>query len=236
MEKVRNLLIFGGCHFMDDGFISNIKQHYEYLTVKKVNTHIAEENFLKNIQLLSREKDYLKSNNFDIYIQLGNRLFRNSIMQILPGRFKEYFLSKVETYINRESNASSIKFNKSKLLLYLFTRKIFKLIIFPFNFLYIPIKGFMEFRRVKKILIFNHYYKGRIVLFTPFDSPKYTDKFFVVIGKIIIYHLFQTFPNIQIIDSSSFKYDKRYWMEGDIYHLNKNGIKLLSNFCIEKIK
>jgi hypothetical protein len=232
---MRNLLIIGGCHVVDDVFSNKIKDHYKYNKVKKIYTHITQENFSKSMALLARQNDYLQSNNYDIYFQFGNLLFHNSISHIVPAKIEKILLKRINSNLTPSLTSGSSQNKKYKILSLNFVRKILKVIILPFNFFYIPIKAFTAFNRIKRIIILNEYKRSKIIFFTPFDSPNYLDKYFRNIGKKIIYYVFSDIKNIQIIDLSLMKYDKKYFQTGDIYHLNKHGMDLLSNFCIDKI-
>jgi hypothetical protein len=232
---MKNLLIIGGCHVVDDVFVRNIKNHYQYINVRKLYTHLDQENFNRCLDLLVREKNYFQSKDYEIYLQLGNLLFRNSISHILPQYFKKRFLTNINHFLNSDLKSDLLSRNNYKTFIKESLRKIVKVIIFPFNFLYILIMGFTAFLKVKKILKINSYNKCRIIVFTPFDSPNYFDKLFIYLGKKIIYFLFSDVNFVQIVDSSSFNYDKQNYIDNDIYHLNKNGIALFSNFCIDMI-
>ena len=54
-----NLLIVGGCHVINELFLSEIKKYYNFTSTKKFFTHISDENFNKIIQYLEKENNKL---------------------------------------------------------------------------------------------------------------------------------------------------------------------------------
>lgn len=233
---MENLLIIGGCHFVNDDFIKQLKEKFKYKKVRKIFTHISEQSFSKSLEFIHHEKEYLKDNKYDIYFQLGNLLFHNSISNILPKYFNKFIPNNINSdLIQTDNNIRDIK-KSYKVILSNILRKVLKVLVFPLNIIYVPFKGFQSYNQIKKILIDDELINNNIFIYTPFYSPNYTDKFFRFIGKKIIYILFSDINNITIINLTDEKFDKSEFNDNDIYHLNTNGMNHLMNYIFEKIE
>lgn len=232
---MKNLLIIGGCHFVNDNFIKKLKANLKYQNVKKIFTHLNEESFHKSLQLINREKDYLINNNYQIYFQLGNVLFRNSISNFLPPIFNKLIPTNTQSHLKSEVGDLKNINNNYKVIGYNILRRILKILIFPLNFFYIVVKGFISYNKIKRLIV-AEFNESNIIVFTPLYSPNITDNFFRLIGKKIIKYLFSDLKNVHIVDLYELKSIKNNFINGDTHHLDYQGIEILSSFCLENIK
>lgn len=221
-----NLLIIGGCHVINEQFVSEIKKYYHFTSTKKFFTHIPDENFNKIIQYLEKEYNQLNKN-YNIIIQIGNIHYHNSITNILPNSLTKIILSKLKienSFSKNEETSNNNYYSKLSLtqILTKFLRIFMKVLVFPFNLIYVPIKGFFVFQKLKRI-IKNSYYQNEIVIFTPMKTRNNIDNFFKRIGVSTIKITFNNLSNVKVFDFYNLDYKPNFYK--DTYHLNDEGIK-----------
>lgn len=221
-----NLLIVGGCHVINEHFVSEIKKYYHFTSTKKFFTHIPDENFNKIIQYLEKEYNQLNKN-YNIIIQIGNLHYHNSITNILPNNLTKIILTKMKIESLFSINESSSKNNDTKKLSLTqiptkLLRIFMKVLVFPFNLLFVPIKGFFVFQKLKRI-IKSSYYQNEIVVFTPMKTTDNIDNFFKRMGVSTIKMTFNKLSNVKVFDFYNLDYKPNLYK--DTYHLNDEGIK-----------
>lgn len=216
-----NLLIIGGCHVINDKFINEIKNFYKIKSIKKFFTHIPDDNFEKVISILIKDKDIFEKN-YNIIIQIGNLHYHNSIINLIPNKIRGKIIKNIsfENSISEVKNYSDDRITP-KFNLKILIREILKVLVFPINLFYVPIKGFFVFYKIKRVFK-NNYSKSKIIIFTPMKTLNNIDNFLKMIGVKTIKKIFKNVSNVRVFNFYNLEYIPKFY--SDTYHLNDEGI------------
>lgn len=231
---MKNIFIIGGCHVTNNIFRQELKENFGFKSVREIHTHINDDNFKKTLDFLIKERILLS--NYKIVIQIGNFLFCNSIMNLLPKKIRNYILLKISTNQlldshpkkNQELN-SKINSNNFYKISYTFIRTLVKILIYPINLIFVPIKGFFVFQKIKNILM-RLYETNEIIIFTPLKSMNKSDNLFQYIGKKSIVWIFRNMKNVRIFDFYKIEFNENNFK--DSHHLSDEGIKKMTKSFI----